>query len=45
MHRLERQSDALLDRLKEQERIQGRPSRYPKWTSEPWIWISLILVG
>ena len=25
--------DALLDRLKEQERIQGRPSRYPKWTS------------
>ena len=25
--------EALLDRLKEQERIQGRPSRYPKWTS------------
>ncbi len=25
--------EALLNRLKEQERIQGRPSRYPKWTS------------
>ncbi len=25
--------EALLDRLKEQEGIQGRPSRYPKWTS------------
>ena len=25
--------ESLLERLKKQERIQGRPSRYPKWTS------------
>ena len=25
--------EALLEQLKKQERIQGRPSRYPKWTS------------